>query len=95
VVLTDEDPRLEDRLAIIEEIAAGARAAGAREGDTLLIRPDRRDAVRVAVAAARAGDTILLAGKGHESCIIVGTEKVPWDEEDEARAAVAALKVGL
>ena len=95
VVLTDEDPRLEDRLAIIEEIAAGARAAGAREGDTLLIRPDRRDAVRAAVAAARAGDTILLAGKGHESCIIVGTEKVPWDEEDEARAAVAALKVGL
>jgi len=95
VVLTDEDPRLEDRLDIIEEIAVGARAAGAREGDTLLIRPDRRDAVRVAVAAARAGDTILLAGKGHESCIIVGTEKAPWDEEDEARAAVAALKVGL
>jgi len=95
VVLTDEDPRLEDRLAIIEEIAAGARAAGGRDGDTLLSRPDRRDALRTAVAAARPGDTVLLAGKGHESCIIVGTERVPWDEEDEARAAVAALKAGL
>ncbi len=94
VVLTDEDPRLEDRLAIIEEIAAGARGAGAREGDTLLIRPDRRDAVRAAIGAARQGDTVLLAGKGHESCIIVGTEQIPWDEEDEARAAVATLKVG-
>jgi len=95
VVLTDEDPRLEDRLAIIEEIAAGARAAGARDGDTLLVQPDRRDALRAAVAAARPGDTVLLAGKGHESCIIVGTERLPWDEEDEARAAVAALKIGL
>ncbi len=95
VVLADEDPRLEDRLAIIDEIAAGARAAGAREGETLLIRPDRRDAVRAAIEAARPDDTVVLAGKGHESCIIVGTERLPWDEEDEARMAVAALKAGV
>ncbi len=90
VVLTDEDPRLEDRLTIIEEIAAGARAAGARDERTLLLRPDRREAIGTAVRLARPGDTILLAGKGHESCIIVGTEKTPWDEEGEARAAIVA-----
>ena len=90
VILTDEDPRLEDRLAIIEEIAAGARAAGARVGESLLLCPERRAAIEVAVRAARPGDTILLAGKGHERCIIVGTERIPWDEEAEARAALAA-----
>jgi UDP-N-acetylmuramoyl-L-alanyl-D-glutamate--2,6-diaminopimelate ligase len=90
VILTDEDPRLEDRLAIIEEIAAGAGAAGARAGESLLLCPERRAAIEVAVRAAQPGDTILLAGKGHERCIIVGTERIPWDEEAEARAALAA-----
>jgi UDP-N-acetylmuramoyl-L-alanyl-D-glutamate--2,6-diaminopimelate ligase len=91
VVLTDEDPRLEDRLAIIEEIAVGARAAGAHDGTNLLIHPDRREAIAAAVGLARAGDLILLAGKGHESCIIVGTERIPWDEEAAAREAIAAV----
>lgn len=90
-ILTDEDPRLEDRLAIIEAIAAGARAAGAKDGASLLLHPDRREAIETAVALAREGDVILLAGKGHESCIIVGTERIPWDEEAEARAAIAAV----
>ena len=89
VILTDEDPRLEDREAIIEEIAAGARSAGARDGRELLLRPDRREAIRLAVQAAQPGDLILLAGKGHERCIISGTERIPWDEEFEARAAIA------
>lgn len=91
VILTDEDPRLEDRLAIIEEIAAGARAFGARDGVRLLAHPDRRDAIDAAVRLARPGDTVLLAGKGHESCIIVGNDRLPWDEEAEARAAIAAV----
>ena len=91
-ILTDEDPRLEDRLAIIEEIAAGARAAGAQDGVSLRLCPDRRDAIDMAVALAQPDDTILLAGKGHESCIIMGTERLPWDEEDEARRAIAALE---
>ncbi len=90
VILTDEDPRLEDRRAIIEEIAAGARAAGAHVGTSLLLHPDRREAIATAACLARPGDTILLAGKGHEGCIIMGNERIPWDEEREARAAIAA-----
>jgi len=92
VVLADDDPRGEDRHAIIAQIAAGARAAGLREGQTLLPRPDRRDAIAAAIGAARPGDTVLLAGKGHERSITIGEVVQPWDEEAAARAAIAALK---
>jgi len=92
VVLADDDPRSEDRHAIIEQIAAGARAAGLREGQTLLPRPDRRAAIATAIAAARPGDTVLLAGKGHEQSITSGDVVQAWDEEAAARAAIAALR---
>jgi UDP-N-acetylmuramoyl-L-alanyl-D-glutamate--2,6-diaminopimelate ligase len=87
-VLTDEDPRDEDRLAVLEAIAAGARAAGMHDGDSLFLVPDRADAVDFAVGRARAGDTVLLAGKGHESCIIGPGGRVPWSERDAAESAV-------
>lgn len=85
VIVTDEDPRLEDPRAINEEIARGAREAGAREGENLFVIDDRTEAVARAVALARAGDAILLAGKGHEESIIYGTEKRWWDEREVAR----------
>ncbi|MEA2615893.1 MAG: UDP-N-acetylmuramoyl-L-alanyl-D-glutamate--2,6-diaminopimelate ligase [Chloroflexota bacterium] len=88
VVLTDEDPRGEDRHQILEEIAAGARAAGMRRGDTLVVVPDRAGAVAHAVEHARPGDTVLLAGKGHESCILTAEGSVPWDERAVAEEAV-------
>ena len=84
-VVTSEDPRLEDAEAIIEQIAAGARTAGAREGTSLFLRTDRRDAMRLAFDLAGAGDCVLLAGKGHEGSIIWGREKIPWDEAAVAR----------
>ena len=84
-ILTDEDPRGEDRQAILEEIAAGAVSAGAVRGETLRLRPDRREAIALAVEMARPGDTVLLAGKGHEHSIIVGRESLPWDESQVAR----------
>ncbi|MDP9467537.1 MAG: UDP-N-acetylmuramoyl-L-alanyl-D-glutamate--2,6-diaminopimelate ligase [Chloroflexota bacterium] len=89
VIVTDEDPRLEDPRAINEAIADGARAAGARDGETLLIIDDRRAAVARAIGLARAGDTLLLAGKGHEGSIIYGTTKAWWDERDVARQELA------
>jgi UDP-N-acetylmuramoyl-L-alanyl-D-glutamate--2,6-diaminopimelate ligase len=85
VVVTDEDPRDEDRVAICEQIAAGAEAAGASRGDTLHVIPERREAVEFAVAGAAAGDTVLFAGKGHESSIVAGGRSLPWNE----RAAVS------
>jgi UDP-N-acetylmuramoyl-L-alanyl-D-glutamate--2,6-diaminopimelate ligase len=88
IVVTDEDPRDEESTAIIAEIAAGARAAGARDGEELHCIPDRAEAVRFAVDHAAPGDTVLLAGKGHESSIVMRDGAVPWDERAAAEAAV-------
>ncbi|HEX2765887.1 MAG TPA: UDP-N-acetylmuramoyl-L-alanyl-D-glutamate--2,6-diaminopimelate ligase [Candidatus Limnocylindria bacterium] len=88
VVVTDEDPRLEDPRAIHEQVADGARAAGARDGETLWVIDDRREAIRQAVRLAEPGDVMLLAGKGHEQSIIYGTEKRPWDDRSAALEAL-------
>ncbi len=91
VVLTDEDPRGEDRAAILEAIAAGAEAAGKVRGDDLLLIPDRMAAIRTAVERATAGDVVLVAGKGHESTIEMAEGPRPWDERAAVEAALAAL----
>lgn len=90
VVVTDEDPRLEDPRNINEQIAAGARSAGAVDGETLWVIDDRREAIGHALGLAGEGDAVLLAGKGHERSMIYGTEKRPWDDTAAARDALAA-----
>jgi UDP-N-acetylmuramoyl-L-alanyl-D-glutamate--2,6-diaminopimelate ligase len=90
VVVTDEDPRLEDPRAINEQIADGARSAGAVDGASLWVIDDRREAIGHAIGLAREGDVVLLAGKGHEQSIIYGTEKRPWDDRAAALEALAA-----
>ena len=90
VVVTDEDPRGEDRQAILDEIAAGAEAVGRRRGDDLLLIADRAEALAAAFERARPGDIVLLAGKGHEASIIGPDGERPWDEAAEARRALAA-----
>lgn len=89
VVVTDEDPRLEDPRVINEQIADGARSAGAADGESLWVIDDRREAIGHAIGMAREGDVILLAGKGHEQSIIYGTEKRPWDDRSAAIEALA------
>jgi UDP-N-acetylmuramoyl-L-alanyl-D-glutamate--2,6-diaminopimelate ligase len=88
VVITDEDPRGEDRLAIVEEIAAAAEDAGAARGTALHLIPDRSEAVDFAIGHASPGDTVLLAGKGHERTIETASGPRPWDERVEAEAAL-------
>ncbi len=90
VIVTNEDPRTEDPDVILDEIAAGARLAGRRDGMDLDLIADRRAAIARAIAIARPGDCILLAGKGHEGSIIVGHDKLPWDEEQVAREELRA-----
>ena len=89
VVVTDEDPRGEDREAILDEIAAGAERAGRRRGRDLLLIADRAAALRAALEQARPGDVVLLAGKGHETSIIGPDGPRPWSEAAEARRALA------
>lgn len=94
VILTDEDPRLEDRYAILDEIAVGVERAGKREGSGYLKIADRAEAIAAAVARARRGDIVLLLGKGHEGSILYADEKRPWDERAAAVAALQALGYG-
>jgi UDP-N-acetylmuramoyl-L-alanyl-D-glutamate--2,6-diaminopimelate ligase len=94
VVVTDEDPRLEDRRRINEQIADGARAGGADDGDRLAVIDDRAEAIRHAITQAVPGDVVLLAGKGHETSIIYGTERRPWDDRRAAREALVAAGWG-
>jgi UDP-N-acetylmuramoyl-L-alanyl-D-glutamate--2,6-diaminopimelate ligase len=91
IVLTDEDPRSENRLAILEQIAAGAESRGRRRGQDLLLIPDRREAIRRALAAAGPGDVVLLTGKGHEKSIEMLDGPIPWDEAAVARGTLADL----
>jgi UDP-N-acetylmuramoyl-L-alanyl-D-glutamate--2,6-diaminopimelate ligase len=93
-VVTDEDPRLEDPRAINEAIADGARAAGAVDGESLMVIDDRREAISHAIGLAREGDVVLLAGKGHETSIFYGGAKLPWDDREVARGALAAAGWG-
>jgi UDP-N-acetylmuramoyl-L-alanyl-D-glutamate--2,6-diaminopimelate ligase len=88
VVVTDEDPRGEDREAILDEIARGAEAAGRRRGHDLLLVADRRTAIEAAIERARPADIVLLAGKGHERSIIGPDGPRPWDERAEAERAL-------
>jgi UDP-N-acetylmuramoyl-L-alanyl-D-glutamate--2,6-diaminopimelate ligase len=92
VIVTSDNPRTEDPLAIIREIEPGlsdsglARldvAAAKRGGAGYLIIPDRREAIRLAVSLARPGEAVLVAGKGHENYQIWGTERRHFDDREE------------
>lgn len=91
-VFTNEDPREENAGAILEEIAAGAQDVGWRQGEQYERIEDRRDAIAHAIRSARPGDTILLAGKGHERSILIGRSTVPWDERAAAEDAIRGVR---
>ncbi len=82
VVITSDNPRSETPQQIIDDIAAGLSRPA-------LIEADRARAIALAVDRARAGDLLLLAGKGHEDYQQTGTEKLPFSDIDCARAALA------
>ncbi|MDR1025259.1 MAG: UDP-N-acetylmuramyl-tripeptide synthetase [Treponema sp.] len=96
LVLCDEDPRGEDSMIILEEIAAGCKKArpDLRWGQDLFLIPDRPGAIRQALALANRGDLVLLLGKGHENSIIYADGPHPYDEIDEAKKAVRELQEG-
>lgn len=89
VILSDEDPRGEEPMALLEDIAAGC--AGKERGHSLFLTPDRALAIRQALTLAVPGDIILLLGKGHENSIIYARGTIPWDEISEAYTALAEM----
>ncbi|MCX7787474.1 MAG: UDP-N-acetylmuramoyl-L-alanyl-D-glutamate--2,6-diaminopimelate ligase [Spirochaetes bacterium] len=89
IILTNEDPRLEDPMQILEDIAKGC-GRKTKERDLFLI-PDRMEAIRFAFQKAEAQDTVLLLGKGHESSIILASGPIPWDEIEVAVSLLEEL----
>jgi UDP-N-acetylmuramoyl-L-alanyl-D-glutamate--2,6-diaminopimelate ligase len=97
VIVTSDNPRSEDPLSIIGEVVPGLERAGvprlspsalALDGRGFAVEPDRRSAIRLAIAAAREGDAVLIAGKGHEQTQTIGREVIPFSDVDEARRAL-------
>ena len=75
-IVTSDNPRTEEPLSIIEEVVAGFPHGFS----SFHVEPDRRRAIEFALAEAQPGDCVLIAGKGHESEQIVGTERLPFDD---------------
>lgn len=94
VIVTNEDPYDDDPKLIMEQVATGAREAGKKDGESLLVIPDRREAIFEAMRRARQGDLVLMTGKGSEQAICAaGGKKIPWDERETARDAIRAVSV--
>jgi UDP-N-acetylmuramoyl-L-alanyl-D-glutamate--2,6-diaminopimelate ligase len=100
-IVTSDNPRTEAPDAIIEMILPGIDGGGlprltadeiasARRGYT--VDSDRRRAVALAIRIAEPGDTVLIAGKGHEDYQILGTKRIHFDDREEARGALARRK---
>jgi UDP-N-acetylmuramoyl-L-alanyl-D-glutamate--2,6-diaminopimelate ligase len=86
VVLTSDNPRGENPLAIIEEVLPGLRGTPAR----VIVQADRRRAIEFAIAEAWQGDLVLLAGKGHEKTQTIGAQVIPFDDVAIARQILLA-----
>jgi UDP-N-acetylmuramoyl-L-alanyl-D-glutamate--2,6-diaminopimelate ligase len=91
-VITSDNPRSEEPHAIIDAIVAGIGADAAAE---VVVEPDRRAAIGLALGAADAGDVVVIAGKGHEQGQeFAGGRKVPFDDRQVAREELARLRAG-
>lgn len=91
VILANEDPRGEDPVSLLKEIAAGAEKEGKVLGKDLFITPDRPEAIRQAFKMAGKGDIVLLLGKSHENSIIFKDGPHPYNEISEAKKALGEI----
>ena len=87
VVLTSDNPRSEDPLAIMNDAAIGLQRSGVKYAT----EPDRRAAIQLAINEARMGDIVLIAGKGHEKVQITNTQSVAFDDRLIAQDCLRAL----
>jgi UDP-N-acetylmuramoyl-L-alanyl-D-glutamate--2,6-diaminopimelate ligase len=98
-ILTSDNPRTEDPLAILDEVEKGLKSLSLKEWRPNEIRlwrsrrgylkvPDRREAIRIAIQLAQPLDAVLIAGKGHEDYQVIGKKKFPFDDRVEAKKAL-------
>jgi UDP-N-acetylmuramoyl-L-alanyl-D-glutamate--2,6-diaminopimelate ligase len=96
VILTSDNPRSEDPIAILKEIESGIRTVrpGWKRGQHYYSIQDRREAIEKAVELAETGDLLVIAGKGHEAYQLVGKERIPFDDRQVAKEAIESRSVG-
>lgn len=92
VYVTSDNPRTEDPQSIIDQICAGLSKESAVE---VVVEADRGRAIERIVSDARAGDVVLLAGKGHENYQIIGAEKRHFDDAEEATRVLQSRAAGI
>ena len=83
VVVTSDNPRTENPQKILDDVVAGMP-----EKVEALVIGDRAQAIATAISQAVSGDGVLIAGKGHEDYQILGTEKIHFDDREQAREAL-------
>lgn len=86
-VITTDNPRSEDPEAIIAEVERGAATGGGR----YVVEPDRRAAIRLALAEARPGDVVVVAGRGHEQAQELADRSLPFDDRAVVRQELEAI----
>lgn len=87
-IITSDNPRTEDPERIILDIETGLQRAMKRKGDDYLLIVDREEAIRRAIAMARSGDLVMIAGKGHEDYQILGAKRIHFNDREVACAAL-------
>ncbi len=87
-ILTSDNPRSEDPLAILAQMMTGTASVPQPGRAHVIVEPDRAAAIELAIAGAGKGDVVLIAGKGHERGQYVGTAVIPFDDRAVARAAL-------
>ncbi|RJP76778.1 MAG: UDP-N-acetylmuramoyl-L-alanyl-D-glutamate--2,6-diaminopimelate ligase [Desulfobacteraceae bacterium] len=99
-IVTSDNPRTEDKMAIIENILEGVRTEMSQVQDDAkvslkgyLVEPDRKSAIRKGMEASLPGDTVLIAGKGHETYQIIGKNKFPFDDRLEAESSLRRVEM--
>jgi len=93
-ILTSDNPRSEDPLAILAEMLGGVLTVGEPERARIIVEPDRAAAIGLAIAMADKGDVIVVAGKGHERGQYIGQQVIPFDDREAAAAALARRRSG-
>jgi len=90
-VLTDDNPRSEDPLAILAAMVEGVLKVPQAERAHLVVEPDRAAAIALALGRARRGDVVVIAGKGHEQGQYVAGRVLPFDDREVVRAELRRL----
>jgi UDP-N-acetylmuramoyl-L-alanyl-D-glutamate--2,6-diaminopimelate ligase len=90
VVATSDNPRSEDPMSILAEVEPGLKSSGVQ----YVIEPDRAVAIRLALEAAKPGDVVLLAGKGHEKEQILADKTIHFDDTETSLSVLSDMGYG-